>query len=534
MADDETDTPATELVAGSNTLKKPNIATLKAVSIDTYDDDIENKDELATNEEGDTQAVDYFDEMEAFEELEMHEEIHKKISTKKRIWKYFKYIVLYTYFIFSKSLSLIDLITDLILLQKAIKYSYIALTVVLFLSILSPYIISYSSGVKLFLFRRTFDSFRGFEKWLMIFYILPTGILYFILLDLIDASFCIYRAFAYTLLNKNHDDLKEAEEILAEQLGMNRMNYEGFKRQKTVGQLFFETIPQCSLQALLFFSVIEGRETSKITQKDLLISIVAAIVNSLGQVIRLYWESNAVHESLLQYSLNCIVGRVGWIPYVEQLKIAQNDTNSDESKKRYKQVINDKDEIEIFINYCIEYNIPIATKCFGYKGKMEFDFSSITISHFIATLSIMSLKNDNDDNEGDDSMKVKNIKLKINFSSSLRFLSIHDIVLLFNICSERNIILPDIDSLIDWKSAILFSIKHGKDISNTTHARVDNEPILNAIYKSGYDPNKKILIALLKYSDINVNLTNESGESIIHLFIKNKDYRGLLLIFKYC
>merc|ERR1712154_142279 len=105
---------------------------------------------------------------------------------------------------------------------------------------------------------------------------------------------------------------------------------------------------------------------------------------------------------------------------------------------------------------------------------------------------------------------------------------------LLNICTEKNIILPDIDKLIDWKQAILFSIKHGKDISNVSNARVDNEPILNAIYKSGYDPNKKILTALLKYSDIDINLTNESGESIVHLLIKNKDYHGLWLIFKYC
>ena len=177
-----------------------------------------------TEEQG--REMTAYDTMNELDDLEIHSEISKQTSQRKRVWKYWRYVVLYLYHIVSKSFSIIDLVTDLILLSKAVRYNYMLLTVMLFVSILSPYIISYSSGVKLFLYRRTFDSFKGFEKWLMIIYILPSGVFYFLLLDLVDILFQIYRVFGYLLLNKSYSDLKESEETLAEQLGLNRMSYE--------------------------------------------------------------------------------------------------------------------------------------------------------------------------------------------------------------------------------------------------------------------------------------------------------------------
>ena len=71
----------------------------------------------------------------------------------------------------------------------------------------------------------------------------------------------------------------------------------------------FETVPQVTLQGLLYLSVIEGRELTNITDQDLILSIASAIFNSVNQVYTLKLQSAAVDETFVQYSLNCIIAR---------------------------------------------------------------------------------------------------------------------------------------------------------------------------------------------------------------------------------
>ena len=49
---------------------------------------------------------------------------------------------------------------------------------------------------------------------------------------------------------------------------MDRMNWEGLKRQKKVSQLTFETIPQICLQLFLWFGLISGLGSTDITFTD--------------------------------------------------------------------------------------------------------------------------------------------------------------------------------------------------------------------------------------------------------------------------
>ena len=97
------------------------------------------------------------------------------------------------------------------------------------------------------------------------------------------------------------------------------MNYEGFKRQKTVGQLMFETIPQVILQGLIVFNIGMQLEGTSLSSNDLYLSISAAVINSIGQIGRLYLEARAVEESFIQYALICMMGRVGWVPFRHKL-----------------------------------------------------------------------------------------------------------------------------------------------------------------------------------------------------------------------
>ena len=71
----------------------------------------------------------------------------------------------------------------------------------------------------------------------------------------------------------------------------------------------FETVPQVLLQAFIYFDIINGRDWNEITDRDLILSIGSATFNSLVQVFRLMKESEAVKETFIQYSLNCITAR---------------------------------------------------------------------------------------------------------------------------------------------------------------------------------------------------------------------------------
>eukprot|EP01083_Nonionella_stella_P294071 999936_1 len=86
-------------------------------------------------------------------------------------WSRCKRFIIQTMTLFSRFASLFDLITDGILLYKASSRKVIELTLILSLSIVSPYVLSYSSGIKLFIYRKTFDNLIGFRKLFLILYL---------------------------------------------------------------------------------------------------------------------------------------------------------------------------------------------------------------------------------------------------------------------------------------------------------------------------------------------------------------------------
>ena len=71
----------------------------------------------------------------------------KKKRKKDREWRFTK-ALMFTGFIASRTLSLFDLYTDGVLLYKAQADQAILLTVCLFISILAPYVLSYSTSYK--------------------------------------------------------------------------------------------------------------------------------------------------------------------------------------------------------------------------------------------------------------------------------------------------------------------------------------------------------------------------------------------------
>ena len=136
--------------------------------------------------------------------------------------------------------SMFDLITDVVLFVAFQEAEYIFLTVPLFISICAPYLISYSSGVKLFMTRGAFDNSHGLLKILTSIFLSPIGVWYFVLIDVLDALVVLFDLLSMAFFGMTDDDVKQRHRLLAKQIGLDRMSYEGFKRQRRVGQLLFE------------------------------------------------------------------------------------------------------------------------------------------------------------------------------------------------------------------------------------------------------------------------------------------------------
>ena len=65
----------------------------------------------------------------------------------------------------------------------------------------------------------------------------------------------VYRWLLFVVFGWTEFEIQLLEDTLANQLFMSRMNFYGFKKQRAVGQLAFETVPQVQLITVLVFSL---------------------------------------------------------------------------------------------------------------------------------------------------------------------------------------------------------------------------------------------------------------------------------------
>eukprot|EP01084_Bolivina_argentea_P280872 480427_1 len=232
---------------------------------------------------------------------------------------------------------------------------------------------------------------------------------------------------------------------------------------------------------------------------DLQISIATAIFNFVTQITKLYIESVAVNEYFVEYCLNAMMGRVSWVPFrLKMIKLTRNITYTENKKKNVIQA-NDqsccnklcsvyyRDELDDdeTINYNIQYRVPLISWISGFLSKKEllinvdYDFSSVTIGHLIATMnqsrSRISTEN--------------NLRIKIKFHKSLKLLGIKEIINLMEVCKRKGILLPDIATCINWENAFSISAKiNENDPRLATYCRDYNDrPLLISMYKTQYD-----------------------------------------------
>ena len=505
---------------------------------------------------------------------------------------------------FRRTVSFVDLFTDAYLLYLVSRIKMMSLTIVLSISIVCPYIVSYSCAIKLFFMNSDRNSnvydnknnngikdgnknknknIQGLKKLFKYLGISPIGVFYLICLDFIDIIFSYYTFIVIFFFGKSEFEMKLLQETVANQLGMSIMDYEGLKRQRAVTMLMYETIPQAIIQMLLIFGLFtsdtsdDTSDTSdtndtnvtnaaNIDETSVYTSVCFAVLNSIFQILRLRSEAQAVREPFYQYCLQCLMARISWIPFKNEIVTF---LSGDDDEKR------DKNK---YISYNIKYPIPCGiSSLVTFKPKVGFDFSSITINQFISIVDLPSKykqktsktflqfnKNKNNkNNKNHKNNKRKDIDslvtvlsmdspqtqeeeehaaLHIDFGKSLRLVNFEDLVNLLETCSKRNIIIDGLDNnqLFNLLSnSIDISRDSGKHISNGKN--LFGKPYPSSIYSlsSVFETNNKgkdlrsTMLEVMISKDFDMNsIDNVNGETIVFDLIRNNDISNFNLLLK--
>ena len=145
----------------------------------------------------------------------------------------------------------------------------------------------------------------------------------------------------------------------------------------------FESLPQALIQAVILLSSVSIFKDDEdvqnfVSQNEVLISAVIAVVNGSLQFARIYCEAKAVDEKFIQYALNCAISRVKWLPFERKLiALLRAGGNEDDGQDKRKKVL----------SYKISYDIPFFTwvsqKFEGMNWFLDFFFFSFL---FLAVL----------------------------------------------------------------------------------------------------------------------------------------------------
>ena len=480
---------------------------------------------------------------------------------------------------FRRIASSFDIYTDCYLLYLVHLYTnpsqseLLPFGVILCISIICPYIASYSCGIKLMAMNNLYKKYVGLQKLLLYVGLSPIGVSYFILLDLVDIIFSCYKLIAILLFGKTEIEMKLLEETVANQLGMTRMEYEGIKRQRGVIMIMFETIPQVMIQLMLLFGAFGAinsvvLDEAGINSSSVYPSVFSAVLNLMFQIMRLKLEAKAVGESFQQYCLECFMARVSWIPFKNQIEsyLAGNF----DSKWIVDHVSNNNSDT-FKICYDIKYQLPLLKDKLdkAYKPKVSFDFSSSTIHQLIATMELASAarnfmdnKNKNNGNNNNTiivqtgmSPRRKDIgigygradlavpeKLEIDFGKSLRLINFSDLMNILEACSNHNILISGIDS-----NKLYGLISRSVDISSNSGNHVtigknkSGKPFSSSLYSmclknvlstdKGTDELTLVALECMIWKGFDLNgIDNTNGETILFDLIRANDIGALSLV----
>ena len=203
--------------------------------------------------------------------------------------------------------------------------AFTLLMVVLACSVLAPYLVAFSSGVHFLLGRGIFDAAQLaqlplWRRALTALYATPLGPLYFLFIDLcMLGQAATWDLYALTL---GHDAFMRGQsrvDAFYDALGMDHMAVEGYRRQRTIAQLLFESVPQVLVQALIFLGVMRVGDLMETAQTAIIMSVVLSAVNVVSQFGKIYVEARGLRISFVRYAMTCMLARLGFVPFLDEL-----------------------------------------------------------------------------------------------------------------------------------------------------------------------------------------------------------------------
>lgn len=175
--------------------------------------------------------------------------------------------------------------------------------------------------------------------------------------------------------------LDSSYEIMFE---MQKLEVAGFRRMRTISQLTFETLIQLVLQVrmLQFFKAHEedggkGIEELGVDPKNIVISLMLALLHGLLEAIFLAMEAQASKTSFINYCIVCFNGRFGWVPFndyliqmAQQLQLQLTNAGNVTAAERVE----------------LDYR-KIQSRVLCFDMQVEFNFSNDTLMSLSKTLS---------------------------------------------------------------------------------------------------------------------------------------------------
>eukprot|EP01084_Bolivina_argentea_P204146 348583_1 len=186
------------------------------------------------------------------------------------------------------------------------------------------------------------------------------------------------------------------DKIFKDWLNMNRTEIIAYRRLRTLSQLFFETMPQIVLQLRILWVIKwsghgDNENAFDIDVQTLTWSIGLAIVHLILESGIVYFDKRAFRMSFMEYALECLGGRVMWIPFqhlinniVKNQMYIHRDGNLRQFNKNYfdaevyQFLVDNNEEMEKQKLLTLDYEkLTADMACFTYEASYQFSEQAI-------------------------------------------------------------------------------------------------------------------------------------------------------------
>eukprot|EP01084_Bolivina_argentea_P245868 411561_1 len=266
-----------------------------------------------------------------------------------------------------ETFSALDFYTDVLILLELYAAGHMWWSTFMLTLQLAPYLVSHGSLVTLLQNKINFYNIPRTFSFFLFFLSTPVSLIYLFMVDMIFMVFSVVSTLWFLILVcallpfgkfdqiSRYDIGSWIDDVVFEKwLNMNKTEIIGYRRLRTLSQLFFETIPQIILQARMLGD-------ASINTNALFWSIGLALCHLLLEAGIIYLDSHAFEVSFLEYSILCLGGRIQWIPFQHripdicknQFKMLQKKENIDAVayKIPIKYELDDTEHHDIIVDY---------------------------------------------------------------------------------------------------------------------------------------------------------------------------------------